>query len=354
MGILRFEASSRRHRPKKLPRNEKRLMVRESMSSNPLSSPSTEHSHDRTSPPLTLAVIGDVHDQWEPDDEAALHSLDVDLVLFVGDFGNESVDIVKAIAQVNLPKAVILGNHDAWHNATAWGRARCPYNINTENRVQQQLDLLGEAHVGYGKLDFPQLGLTVVGGRPFSWGGPDWKNKTFYRTWYGVHNFEESVEKITRAVDDSAHNTLIFIGHTGPTGLGDRPESACGRDWQPIGGDYGDPDLTEAIAYAHSQGKQVPLVTFGHMHHNLRHRKDRVRDRLVVGNSDATIPTVYLNAASVPRIKKEAGTSLRNMSLVTLEAGHVTRAALVWTDAQGAIATEDLLYESSRSFASLR
>lgn len=332
---------------------EKSLMVRESMSSRTLSSLSTHQSSDLTHPSFTIAVIGDVHDQWEPDDEAALHHLNVDLALFVGDFGNESVDVVRAIAQINLPKAVVLGNHDAWYNATEWGRSRCPYDAKTENRVQQQLDLLGDAHVGYGKLDLPELGLTVVGGRPFSWGGPEWKNKTFYRTWYGVHSFEQSVEKMNQVVDSTAFDTLLFVGHCGPTGLGDRPESTCGRDWRPIGGDYGDPDLTQAIAHAQSSGKQIPLVTFGHMHHNLRHRKDRVRDRLVVGNPDAATPTVYLNAASVPRIKEEAGKSLRNMTLVTLESGRVTRAALVWTDAQGAIATEDLLYESPRSFASV-
>ncbi len=332
---------------------EKSLMVRESMSSRTLSSPFAENQQPLAHPSFTIAVIGDVHDQWEPDDEAALHHLNVDLVLFVGDFGNESVDVVKAIAQIDLPKAVILGNHDAWYNATQWGRSRCPYDAKTENRVQQQLDLLGNAHVGYGKLDFPKLNLTVVGGRPFSWGGPDWKNKTFYRTWYGVNSFEESVEKMNQAVDSAAFETLLFVGHCGPTGLGDRPESTCGRDWRPIGGDYGDPDLTETIAYAQSLGKQIPLVTFGHMHHNLRHRKDRVRDRLVVGSPEAKTPTVYLNAASVPRIKEEAGKSLRNMTLVTLEAGQIAQAALVWTDERGAIATEDILYESPRSLASL-
>ncbi len=36
-------------------------------------------------------------------------------LLYLGDFGNESVKIVEDIKKVPFPKAVILGNHDAWH-----------------------------------------------------------------------------------------------------------------------------------------------------------------------------------------------------------------------------------------------
>ena len=297
---------------------------------------------------LNIAVIGDVHDQWEPDDAEALKQLGVDLAIFVGDFGNESVGIVEAIAQLDLPKAVILGNHDAWYNATAWGREKCPYNRETDNRVKQQLDLLGPTHVGYGKLDFPQFGMTVVGGRPFSWGGSEWRNKTFYREWYGVENFDQSTEKIKAAVRDAAFNTLIFIGHCGPTGLGDRAEDICGRDWNPPGGDVGDPDLTEAIAYARTLGKSVPLVTFGHLHHSLRHRKDRLRERLVVDNHH----TVNLNAASVPRIIKQQGKTLRNFSLATIEGGTVSRSSLAWVDDNYSIASEEVLYDARGAIAS--
>ena len=76
--------------------------------------------------PVKIAVVGDVHDQWEPEDAQALKELKVDLVLFVGDFGNEAVDIVRAIAALDLPKAVILGNHDAWYTATPWGAKEMP------------------------------------------------------------------------------------------------------------------------------------------------------------------------------------------------------------------------------------
>jgi hypothetical protein len=114
-------------------------------------------------PLIKIAVVGDIHDLWEAEDAIALKHLGVDLMLFVGDFGNESVDIVRMIASIDLPKAAIMGNHDAWYSASEWGRKRCPYDRTKEDRVQQQLDLLGNTHVGYGKLDFPTLIFLLSG-----------------------------------------------------------------------------------------------------------------------------------------------------------------------------------------------
>ncbi|WP_234991328.1 metallophosphoesterase [Synechococcus sp. 7002] len=120
---------------------------------------------------LTIAVVGDVHDQWDAvGDRQALEILGVDLVLFVGDFGNEAVKLVQQVAALPFPKAVILGNHDAWYTASDWGRKKAPYDHATEDRVQAQLEILGATHVGYGHLDLPEFQLSVVGARPFSWG----------------------------------------------------------------------------------------------------------------------------------------------------------------------------------------
>jgi uncharacterized protein (TIGR04168 family) len=299
---------------------------------------SSEKLAERT---LTIAVVGDVHDAWDANDEVALKRLGVDLVLLVGDFGNESVDVVRAIAQLSIPKAIIFGNHDAWYTATNWGREKCPYDRQKENWVQQQIDLVGTAHAGYSKLDLPDLGLTVVGGRPFSWGGSEWKNKTFYREWYGIHNFEESTAQIVASAQSATEETLIFMGHCGPKGLGALPSDPCGKDWAPIGGDHGDPDLQEAIAQLHKTGKPIPLVAFGHMHHQLRHTKLHLRKPLQVDENG----TVYLNAASVPRIIKTEEDCLRNFSIVTLKHNTVIQAALVWLDQDFEIQSKQLLYE---------
>ncbi len=288
---------------------------------------------------IKIAVVGDVHDRWDAEDEKALQALGVDLVLLVGDFGNESVEVVRSIAALSLPKAVILGNHDAWYSASDWGRKKCPYDRTLEDRVQQQLDLLGDTHVGYAKLDFPQFQLSVVGARPFSWGGAEWKNPEFYQSRYGVGSFAESTDRILAAVKSTDYETVIFVGHCGPHGLGDRPEDPCGRDWQPLGHDHGDSDFTAAIAQTLALGKSVPFVAFGHMHHQLRTTKAHLRTAVV-----ADAETVYVNAADVPRIIQSEDSCRRNFSIVTLEAGQVQQVSLVWVDQNRAIVSEQVRY----------
>jgi uncharacterized protein (TIGR04168 family) len=288
---------------------------------------------------LRIAVIGDVHDLWEPEDARALDELGVDLALFVGDFGNEAIGVVAAIAQLQLPIAVALGNHDAWYTATPWGRQQCPYDRKTVDGVQQQLDLLGVAHVGYGYREFPKLELAVVGGRPFSWGGPDWKYQEFYQDRFGVGDFADSTQKIVTAGLATRSQTLLVLSHNGPFGLGETPESPCGRDWSPLGGDHGDPDLTEAIEQLQAAGKHIPLVAFGHMHHSLRHTRHIQRQALQV-----KAETVYLNAACVPRIQQTPHGKQRNFSLVTLQDGQVQDVSLIWLGKEFKVLSQIGLY----------
>ena len=288
---------------------------------------------------ITIAVVGDVHNQWDEQDKQALKHLGVDLVLFVGDFGNEAVEIVRKIAEVQTPKAVIMGNHDAWYSASSWGRQKAPYDQLTEDRVQQQLDLLGDSHVGFSKLDFADYDLAVVGSRPFSWGGSSWRNAQFYGDRYDIKSFTESTQQIVNSAKNTPYDNIIIIGHNGPTGLGSTTKSICGRDWKPDGGDYGDPDLTDAIAKIRSLGKSIPLVTFGHMHHALKHPPGE--RRTIVDFKD---DTVYLNAACVPRIVKDDRGFKRSFSLVSFAQGIVQEISLVWLDSDFAIASNEILY----------
>ncbi len=295
-----------------------------------------------SSKPIKIAIVGDIHDRWEAADETALQHLGVDLVLFVGDFGNESVQVVREIAAVKLPKATVFGNHDAWYSASDWGKQKCPYDRQKEDWVQDQIDLLKETHVGYSKLDFPELKLTVVGSRPFSWGGEVWRNAEFYKERFGVTSFAESTARMLAAVKQAAYETVIFLGHNGPVGLGSNADDPCGRDWQPLGGDYGDPDLQEAIAQTRKMGKTIPLVTFGHMHHDLRYTKKHLRKTFAISSEE----TMYLNAARVPRIiKSSKGEELRNFSLVYLLSGVVTQASLVWIGKDFTVVSEEIIYQ---------
>ena len=291
---------------------------------------------------ITIAIVGDVHDQWSEADSLALQHLNVDLALFVGDFGNEAVDVVRQISTVPIPKAAIMGNHDAWYSASSWGRKKAPYDKSKEDRVQQQLDLLGEAHVGFSKLDFPQLNVSVVGSRPFSWGGDTWRNSQFYRDRYNITSFEESTQQIVKSAKNAAHQTLILIAHNGPTGLGSSTESISGRDWKEEGGDYGDPDLTAAISQVQQLGKSIPLVTFGHMHHELKIPRGKRRKIVEVRDK-----TVYLNAACVPRVVKTSEGAKRSFSLVTMKAGIVDAISLVWLDTNFEILSDEVLYQAS-------
>lgn len=280
---------------------------------------------------IRIAAIGDIHDLWDERDNAILKKLNVDLALFVGDFGNESLEVVATVAALDLPKAAVLGNHDAWYTATPWGRKKCPYDRRQEDRFQRQLDLLGGDRVGYGVRDYPQLGLSVVGGRPCSWGGSEWKYQDFYQSWFGVESFEASTERMLQCVREAGEQTIIFLGHNGPFGLGTTPESPCGRDWKPIGGDYGDPDFAQTIAATRQYEKTIPLVTFGHMHHRLRHTRRRSRQAIA---RDAW-GTLYLNVACVPRIVGEGRQTRRNFTVATLEGDRISQADLVWTDNDG-------------------
>lgn len=292
-------------------------------------------------PSIKIAIVGDVHDQWETADEIALQQLGVDLVLFVGDFGNEAVELVGRIAALDLPKAAIFGNHDAWYTASDWGRSKRPYDPLDEDRVRQQTDLLGASCVGYGKLDFPQFNLSVIGSRPFSWGGPQWKYSDFYEDRFGIDSFESSTQRIVEMANSATCDRSIIIGHNGPTGLGEDPESICGKDWgEPIGGDYGDPDLEAAISILKQQGKSIPLVAFGHMHHKLRHTKERLRQPIVV-RSD----TIYLNAARCPRILATIERTVRNFSIVTMVEGRIVQAGLVWMTEDYQVGLEEVYWQ---------
>lgn len=249
-----------------------------------------------------IVCVGDVHDQWGKEDGLALARLDPDLVLFVGDYGNENVECVRMavreVDQLGMSAAFAFGNHDAWYTATYVGRRNCPYDRSKGDRVLEMIDVVGDRHAGYRALPFQDIKVSVVGGRPFSWGGPYWKHPDFFRQYAKVGSLEHSMLKIRQGVEavDSSHS-IVFLAHNGPTGLGDDPADPCGRDFgmQP-GGDFGDADLRDGIDFARAQGRSVPLVVFGHMHKILEHGQGY--RRMVMEEQG----TVMVNAAVVPRI----------------------------------------------------
>ncbi|KAJ6743031.1 hypothetical protein OIU85_017052 [Salix viminalis] len=307
-----------------------------------------------------IAVVGDVHDDWNlEEDSKALQLLQPDLVLFTGDFGNENVELVQSIADLNLPKVLILGNHDAWKTQHFSGKRK--------DGVQRQLECLGEEHVAYKRLDFPTLKLSVVGGRPFSCGGEQIFRRSLLSARYGVQDMDGSADRIyNAALGTPEDHMVILLAHNGPTGLGSNLNDICGKDWVFGGGDHGDPDLAQAISRVKETTKiNTPLVVFGHMHKELAYGNG-LRKMIVVGADK----TIYLNGAIVPRVRRlvvEQGTdstnsmnnktsvfspgsrgTLRAFTLVEILEGRVDKIAETWvsvTDDETALEEEHVLFQ---------
>ncbi|KAL9362769.1 hypothetical protein Peur_045554 [Populus x canadensis] len=307
-----------------------------------------------------IAVVGDVHDDWSlEEDSKALQLLQPDLVLFTGDFGNENVELVQSIADLNLPKVVILGNHDSWKTQHFSGKRK--------DGVQRQLECLGEEHVAYKRLDFPTLKLSVVGGRPFSCGGEQIFRRSLLSARYGVQDMDGSADRIyNAALGTPEDHMVIFLAHNGPTGLGSNLNDICGKDWVFGGGDHGDPDLAQAISHLKETTKiSIPLVVFGHMHKELAYGNG-LRKMIVVGADK----TIYLNGAIVPRVRRlvaEQGTdntnfmnnetsvfspgsrgTMRAFTLVEILEGRVDKIAETWVSViedETAIGEEHVLFQ---------
>lgn len=289
--------------------------------------------------------VGDVHGQWDAGDEAALGHLRPDVALFVGDYGNEDVRVVGRIAALaeaaDYGVATVFGNHDAFYTAHAYGRSNAPA---AGSRVVEQRRALADTDVSYRARQYG--GVWVVGGRPFSWGGPHWKHGWFYRRHVGMSNMamsEEAITGATRSVPAGA--PLVMLSHVGPTGLGTAPSAPCGRDWGPQpGGDWGDPDLRGAIDRCRKDGRRVSLVLFGHMHRELRGGGRRT---MLTHDGD----TLMLNAAVVPRHRLWGGLGkMRHFVVAELHEDEVRRVDEVWLTPGGERISTTQLY-AARSCA---
>ncbi|MAD34371.1 MAG: TIGR04168 family protein [Planctomycetes bacterium] len=270
----------------------------------------------------TMVVIGDLHGQWRPADRAYLEDLGPDLALFVGDLSDtEEVSAAEAVAAIQVPKVALLGNHDAWRSIK-------------EKRVTDTLirsiDALGSSHLAYEVYDVPSAQVSVVGARPFSYGGPQLRGAEVYDELYGVRDFESSAQRIVKAAQGAQHADLIILAHNGPTGLGSEPADICGKDFGQPGGDWGDRDLELAIELLEGWGFRIRAVISGHMHHLLLHPRKHPRRRFVRRDG-----TLFINCAVVPRIEERDSRELAYFLRMTWEGGECLSIREVWVDADG-------------------
>jgi uncharacterized protein (TIGR04168 family) len=271
----------------------------------------------------TLLVVGDVHDQWRDEDRQFVERAGHDLTLFVGDLGDENVGLVGRIASIRTPKAVLLGNHDAWQSFSR----RAPTTA-----LLDSLSHLGADHLGYSLRELPEAGITIVGARPFSWGGPSLRSPELYEKLYAVRDVQESAQRIVAAARRARHHDLLILAHNGPTGLSVHARDIWGKDFgRSPGGDWGDRDLELAIEQIQREGRRVRAVVAGHMHDRLTHPRGRLRERFV-----QRADVWYANAAVVPRVRTRDGRAAAHYLRLVLEDGRVASYGEIWVGDDGA------------------
>lgn len=273
----------------------------------------------------SLIVIGDVHKIWRSADSAFLEDGDQDIALFVGDLGDEDVGMVETVAEIDTRKAVILGNHDAW-------RSFSEKRVTPE--LRESLDILGDEHLAYGSCEWHEAGMSIVGARPFSWGGRSLRSPEVYDELYEVADHEESADRIVECARRSRYPVITILAHNGPTGLSMETHDIWGKDFgKSPRGDWGDEDLEIAIDRIKGLGLAVPLVIAGHMHHKLITPRGAFRTRFL-----RHAGTIYVNAAVVPRTKKLSnGVEVSYFLRVLCKNGKVDRFEELWVDSAGKI-----------------
>lgn len=271
---------------------------------------------------VQIAVIGDVHEQWNGADNVYFNSSDVDLLLFVGDLTSifslrRTPSIARRLAGLRKRALLIAGNHDI-HNLVQlvaevldreplmwWSGAR---HASFHRRLARWIAPVQMGGYSSHFFRFGDTAFDVIVGRPCSMGSGVVRGKTgdfrkrlnFARLLnevYGVHDLAASAQRLKQCVDAARSGRIIFLAHNGPTGLGDAPDALWGRDFGgEIGGDWGDEDLRAAIDYAQEKGKQVDAVVAGHMHLRTKQGEERPWHKRLDG-------VHYVNAARVPRVR---------------------------------------------------
>lgn len=273
--------------------------------------------------PATLLAIGDIHRCWREVDSVYLERAKPDLAMFVGDLGDEDVEMVTKIANLAVEKAVILGNHDAWQSFAK--------KEITEN-LSDSLDVLGEDHIAYSVREVPSAGISVVGARPFSWGGQSMRSPELYDYIYGVHTMRQSAAAIVDAARNAQHRDIVILAHNGPTGLGSNTDDIYGKDFGKPGGDWGDYDLELALERIAGFGLNVRAVIAGHMHHRLLHPRGAERKRFIKRGG-----TMFINTAVVPRVERDKdGNEMSYFVRTNWRDGECLSVEEVWVDTHGA------------------
>lgn len=277
----------------------------------------TKNAHFR------LGVIGDLHTHWDEVDVAQFAGTDYDLLYFTGDLGGGTPEsclrMARAMAALRHPTLVMPGNNDTVEIE------RLAAELAHQNGLNQLLTMAGSdapAHpitlCGYSRhsIHLADFDIDLITARPHSMGGPQLSFPDYMQDTYGIADLDASARRLVELVENSVADTLIFLAHNGPLGLGGHPDAMWGCDFKDDGGDWGDADLTRAIEHAQAIGKTVLAVIGGHMH--LRTKQGNQRPWKL--ERDAI---TYINAARVPRIFSSTDDVYRHHISVTVAASGI-------------------------------
>lgn len=279
-------------------------------------------------PRLRLALVGDVHGAFGPEDVAALDrgrgGQPYDRVLFVGDLAGYTLRgtlaVARRIAALRTPTLVVPGNHDAMSapqmlaELTHHDAGAAMLSGGEERRVRALAEALGGAELTGYRVHELAPGLSLVAARPHSFGGPRLAFRPYLCRAFDVASMEASAARLRALVDAAAGPSLVFLAHNGPSGLGAARSALWGADFRREGGDFGDPDLRAAVEHARASGKRVLAVLAGHMHRQLRGGGP---PRVAFARDEQG--TLFVNAARVPRVFREGARTLRHHVAVTLD-----------------------------------
>lgn len=272
-----------------------------------------------------IAVIGDVHLFWDDADVDFFNGAGYDLLLFVGDLAGYTQvrgrRVARSLRKLRVPAMCIPGNHDGLHAlqlgaeiAPRAHRLRKAFCQGQERRCAGLDRALGDVELlAYSRRRIAPAGvpLNVVVGRPHSIGGRRLACIRYLTKQYGVDSMEASIASLKHLVDSCDDAPILFLAHNGPTGLGDRADSIWGCDFRRKEEDWGDRDLEEAVLHAQSSGRTVLAAVAGHMHRETKSGKRRPAQMEKDG-------VLYVNAAEVPRHRKEDGRKRRHHVKLTV------------------------------------
>lgn len=266
---------------------------------------------------IRIAAFGDIHGSFDDEDLRMIQHSDYDMVLIVGDLPGRThagtLDVARRLARMPRPAYFMPGNHDGVSLIQLIAELQGNHSL-VERSHRRQFKLVENlkaalAPVSYcayslHEINIKGMAISLVAARPHSMGGTSFSYRPYLEKEFGISDMNQSAEKIKRLLDE-ARSPVLILAHNGPAGLGSKRDDIFGCDFRKEEGDFGDPDLADALDYA--EGANIPVlgVVAGHMHHRIRGGGERVT---IAKRKN----TLCVNCARVPRIFKEEGQTLRH------------------------------------------